>query len=163
MMTLRHWFFGTALVIGLATGRVQGGATTPDMILATATGFAAGNARSAVFEGQFDFQNAQQVGYPINLVVFQGSTFVRFPLAGAAVTGSSPELADGTLTLGELGALLAQGNAAAATVEVVTITTTRLRVTLPASFAAGTTTAIIAASPTGEDTLLSNPIAFVLP
>src|SRR5439155_965592 len=82
-------------------------------------GAAVGDQRSVALEGSFDFANAVQVAYPLNLVVFQGSRFVRYRVPGAAVAGDSPELADGQLTADELDAFGQEGSAAAAAVRIV--------------------------------------------
>ena len=57
--------------------RVHAGATTPQLLMTAAAGSANGAARSVVVDGNFDFANALEVGYPIDLLVFQGSTFAR--------------------------------------------------------------------------------------
>lgn len=146
----------------LAPAWVHAGATSPTLVLGVAEGEALDGARAARFEGSFDFPNAIQVGYPLQLVVFQGTRFVRVPLVGTPRTGESPALADGTLAEGELTALLAAGAPTAAGVRIVTVTDRELRVTLPASFTAGPTRAILFAV-LPEHPVLSNPIDFVLP
>ena len=154
------------LAVGISltvpAGSAHAAATAPHLALSAAAGSAVDGSRSAVFDGTFDFANALQLGYPISLVVFQGARFARYPLAGAAATGTSPELADGALVAGEVGALLGEGAPAATGVGVVTVTATRVRVTLPATFVPGATTAVVV-TVLPEGTLLSNPIGFTLP
>src|SRR5205814_552414 len=72
---------------------VQAAATKPTLVIASGAGESTGDARAAVFEVSFDFLNAVQVAYPLNLVVFQGTHFVRYPASGPAVTGDSAALA----------------------------------------------------------------------
>lgn len=151
----------TAMTTALAP-RVHAGATTPQLLMTAAAGTANGAARSAVVDGNFDFANALEVGYPIDLLVFQGSTFARFPFAGTPVSGTSPELADGVFVDTEISALLGEGAAAAPEVRIVTLVPDRIRVTLPASFAAGATTAVVFGILT-DGTVLSNAVTFVLP
>jgi hypothetical protein len=150
------------LVSALAPGRVHAGATSPTLVLGVAEGEALDGARAARFEGSFDFPNAIQVGYPLQLVIFQGTRFVRVPLVGSPRTGTSTALADDALSEAELPGLLAAGAPAEAGVRIVTVTDRDLRVTLPASFAAGPTRAILFAI-LPEHPVLSNPIDFVLP
>lgn len=150
------------LAVLLAAARVHAGATTPTLVLGVAEGDALDGARAARFEGSFDFPNAIQVGYPLQLVVFQGTRFVRVPVVGTPVTGTSAALADGALAEGELTGLLAAGAPAEAGVRIVTVTERDLRVTLPASFTTGATRAVLFAI-LPEHPVLSNPIDFVLP
>jgi len=149
--------FATAAPTGL---RASG--TSPALVLSAATGAAVGDQRSVTLDGSFDFANAVQVAYPLSLVVFQGSRFVRYRLPGDAVAGDSPELADGQLSANELDAFGQEGAAAAAGVRVVTLVTDRIRVALPAGFTAGPTTAILYAI-LPDSNVLSNPIDFTLP
>ena len=131
-------------------------------MLSAARGDAAAGGRAAAFEGSFDFPNAVQVGYPLNLVVYAGTTFVRYPATGAPVTGTSAALADGTLAESELPAFMAQGSPTDSAVRVVTMTPSAIRVTLPATFAPGPATAVLfTILPDGS--VLSNAIDFTLP
>ena len=61
--------------------------TSPALVLSAATGSAAGSQRAVTLDGSLDFANAVQVAYPLSLVVFQGSRFVRYRLPGAVVAG----------------------------------------------------------------------------
>ena len=141
---------------------VQAAATKPTLVIASGAGESTGDARAAVFEVSFDFLNAVQVAYPLNLVVFQGTHFVRYPASGPAVTGDSAALADGTLVDGEVAAFMGEGVPASAEVRIVTIAADRLRVALPRTFAAGSTTGVLFATlPEGD--ALSNAVTFILP
>jgi hypothetical protein len=155
-------FLAALLCISGTPVPARGGATTPALALSTAVGLAGGGGRVAVFQGSFDFPNALQLGYPIDLVVFQGTRFVRYPFADAAVTGASPELADGVLVSTEVPALVSEGAAVAPGVQVVTLTGDSIRVALPATFDAGPVRAVVFAILT-DGTALSNTIDFVLP
>lgn len=152
----------TTAIAATAVPRVHAGATTPALLMTAASGTANGTARTVVVDGDFDFANALEVGYPIDLLVFQGTTFARYPFAGTPVTGTSPELTDGVFAEGEIDALLAEGAAAAAEVRVVTLVPERIRVTLPATFTAGAATAVVFGILT-DGTVLSNAVTFVLP
>jgi len=156
---------GLLVALALVTAvpaRLRASGTSPALVLSAAAGAAVGDQRSVALEGSFDFANAVQVAYPLNLVVFQGSRFVRYRVPGAAVAGDSPELADGQLTADELDAFGQEGSAAAAGVRIVTLVTDRIRIALPAGFTAGPTTAILYAV-LPDSPVLSNPIDFTLP
>src|SRR5437762_14326000 len=110
------------LLLAIAAPDAHAGFTSPTLVLSAAHGDAGSAGRGAAFEGDFDFPNAVEVGYPLNLVVFQGTTFARFPAAAPPVTGTSATLGDGVLAEAELPALDGAGGAADATVRIVTMT-----------------------------------------
>src|SRR4029450_763592 len=68
---------------GLATGTARPSATGPTLVVSAVTGMRADGRVAVTVEGTFDFPNAVQVGYPLQLVVFQGTRFVRFPIGEA--------------------------------------------------------------------------------
>jgi hypothetical protein len=152
----------TGLALGLSAGEVRAAATTPTLILATAAPAVVGGARSVAFEGSFDFPNALEVGYQLELVIFQGAHFVRYPVAGTVRVGDSSSLLDGRLDEDDLPTFMREGAEAPADVRIVTFVPDRLRVTLPSTFTAGRATAVLFASvPHGA--VVSNPIVFLLP
>lgn len=154
-----------ALLVGfLAVGTrpAHSGATRPRPILSAASAVAVDGRRTVVLEGDFEFPNAVQVGYPLDIVVFQGTRFVRYRVAATSVGGTSDLLADGVLAASEIPAFLTVGNPAPPDVRIVTLTNSAIRVVLPADFTAGTATAVLFAVLT-NDTSLSNPISLVLP
>lgn len=137
-------------------------ATSPTLVVSAASATRADGRLAVTIEGTFDFANAVQVGYPLQLVVFQGTRFVRFAIGDTPRTGTTPLLADGQLALGELPAFLAAGDPAPPDVRIVTLTATHALVSLPADFAAGVATAqVFTVLP--EEPVLSNPLALVLP
>jgi len=150
----------TGLALGLIAREVRAAATTPTLILTTAAPAVAKGARSVAFEGSFDFPNALEVGYPLELVIFQGAHFVRYPVAGTAHVGDSAGLLAGHLD--DLPTFDLEGAEAPDDVRIVPVVPDRLRVTLPATFTAGRATAVLFASvPHGA--VVSNPIVFLLP
>jgi len=149
-----------SLLVGSGTARA--GFTEPTLVLVTAAGAAAEGARSAAFTGSFEFENALQVGLPIELVVFQGTRFVRYPATGAPKTGDSAALADGVLSDNELAAFRQEGTAAPAGVRIITLAPDRIRVALPATFTAGPTTAVLFTI-LDDGGVLSNALGFTLP
>ena len=155
-------FFALAgLALAMPPG-ARGGFTSPPLILSEASGAEAGGQRSVSLRGTFDFENAVQLpGYPISLIVFQGTTFVRYPFTGAPVSGTSAVLADGILTEAEVPSL-DPAPAAPTGVRIIDLESDTIRVTLPATFTAGPTTAMVIAILV-DGTVLSNPIVFSLP
>jgi hypothetical protein len=154
-----------ALVVGFlgaGTRPARGGATRPKPILAAASAVTVDVRRTVLLEGDFEFPNAVQIGYPLDIVVFQGMHFVRYRVAATPVAGTSTLLADGSLSASELPAFLGVGTPAPANVRIVTLTNSEIRVVLPADFTAGTATALLFTVLT-SDTSLSNPISLVLP
>jgi hypothetical protein len=137
-------------------------ATSPTLVVSAASATRAEGRIAVSIEGTFDFLNALQVGYPLQLVVFQGTRFVRFAVGDSAHTGTAPVLADGGLVTGELPALLGAGSPAASDVRIVTLAPTRALVSLPAEFTAGTATVQLF-TVLAEEPVLSNPLALVLP
>jgi len=141
---------------------VQAAGTTPNLVLATAEGAVADGARSVVLSGDLDYPNAVQVGYPVDLVVFQGTRFVRYRVGGPVVTGTSSKLAAGQLLDSELPDFLLDGTPAPAGVRIITLRFDAARVALPSTFTAGPTTAVVfTLLPDGS--MVSNPIRFTLP
>jgi len=150
------------LSVALAAAPVGAGFTSPTLVLTSAVATLAPAGRSLAVTGEFDFPNAVQVGYPLSLVVFQGTQFVRYPAAGAPVAGTSALLADGVLAEGDVPAVAAAGAPASAPVRVISITVSGVRVVLPAAFAPGNATAVLIAT-IPEGAVLSNPVNLVLP
>ena len=137
-------------------------ATSPTLAVSAASATRADGRLAVTIEGTFDFANAVQVGYPLQLVVFQGTRFVRFGIGDTPRTGTTSLLADGQLTLGELPPFLGAGDPAPPDVRIVTFTATRALVSLPADFIAGAATAqVFTVLP--EEPVLSNPLVLVLP
>lgn len=148
------------VVLGAATARPS--ATRPTLVVSAASAIRADGRYAVKIEGTFDFLNAVQVGYPLQLVVFQGTGFVRFPIGGVPHAGQTSLLADGQLDLADLSGFLAAGSPAPADVRVVSLSPTRAVVALPADFSPGTATAqAFTVLPNGS--VLSNPLALVLP
>jgi hypothetical protein len=142
-------------------GSAMAGATTPTLLVASATVVGSGAARTVTFDVAYDYENAVQADYEIELVVFQGRDFARYPISGTARVGSSAALDDG-LAAADLPALDAAATPAPATVRPVVIAADRVTVSLPASFAPGSATVAFVAT-VEEGVVLSNPLDFTLP
>lgn len=141
-------------------GLVHAGATSPTLVLGSAETSSVDGVRAVTFEASLDFENAVQTGYGLQLIVFQGARFVRYPLAGTPAAGESAVLADGALEEDEVPAVVGAGTPAAG--RIVSLTPRSLRVVVPSDLPAGATTAILAAV-LPEHPVVSNPIGFVLP
>jgi hypothetical protein len=159
LQMIRLLSFAIAGVLAVA-GHAHAGATSPTLVLGSAEPAAVDGARAVTFEATFDFDNAVQTGYGLQLIVFQGVRFVRYPFAGAPAGGQSAALADGTLAEDEVPAVVGAGTPVAA--RIVSITPRSVRVVIPTDLPAGATTAILAAV-LPEHPVVSNPIGFVLP
>lgn len=162
MKRLPGLFAGAVLALAFHAPGARAGFTSPPLVLSSASGAEGAGQRAIALRGTFDFENAIQLGYPISLLVFQGETFVRFPLAAAPIAGSSSTLADGVLAEAEIDALLATGSPAPAGVRIVDLEPETIHATLPLTFTTGPATAIIIAVLT-DGSVLSNPITFTLP
>jgi hypothetical protein len=149
-----------SVILVVATAAfARAGATTPTLIVQSAS-MPPGSTRLVSFAVAYDYSNAIQANYDIELIVFQGNSFARFPVSGAARVGSSAALADG-LAVADLPALDAASTPAPDGVRVVTIEPTRLAVMLT-TFTGGAATAVLAAT-VDEGVILSNPLSFNLP
>lgn len=155
-------FVALLLVVTLSAARARAGATTPSLVLATGDVLAqVGGGRTAVFGAAFDHTNAVQADYDLELVVWQGRRFARFPVSGGARVGETAALDDG-LGAADLPNLDAASGPAPATVRLVTLATDGMRVSLPATFTAGSATAALVAT-VDEGIVLSNPLVFTVP
>ena len=153
----------SAILVAAMAGLARAGATTPTLAVQTATGtFSAGSKRLISFSVAYDYSNAIQADYDVELIVFQGNSFVRFPVSGTARVGSSAALGDG-LTASDLPALDAASSPASDDVRLVTVEPTRLTVTLPATFASQSGANVVLVATVDEGTILSNPLFFNVP
>ena len=151
--------------LGLASVALAG-FTSPKLVVLDAAGVLVDGGRSVtIHAGELDFSNVVQGGTFAHLVIFQGNTFVRYPLGGSAVTGTTATtLGDNQITDLEVPTLLAEGSPAAAGVRIVSITATQMIVTLPATFASGTTYAeLFAVLPPPEGPKASVAVDFTQP
>ena len=164
---------GRSLTIAIVLGGsldALAGFTSPKLALLGAAGIVADGARSATIQvgdltaqgGDLDFPNAVQGGTAVHLVMWQGTSFVRYPLHGPAVGGTSATLADNQVDDLDVATLLGEGSPAATGVRIVSLSATTLVVTLPAGFTAGSCFAQLIALPT-EGAVVSNVVPFTLP
>ena len=154
----------SAILVVATAGVARAGATTPTLIVQAAEAGSGipGALRLMTFHVAYDYSNAIQADYDVELIVFQGNSFVRFPISGAARFGSSSALADG-FTVSDLPALDAASSPTPDSTRVVTIEPTRLTVSLPASFGSGGGADVVLAATVDEGVIQSNPLHFILP
>ncbi len=150
------------MAVALGTVAAWASATSPTLVLSAGQAVQAEGRYTVTIEGTFDFANAVQVGYPLQIVLFQGTRFVRFPLGGTPLTGVAAVLADGRLNASELPALLAAGSPASSEVRLLALTAKTAVLAIPAEFARGAATVQTVAL-LAEHPVLSNPLALVLP
>jgi len=152
----------SALLVFATTAPCQAGATTPTLALSAGNAVTATNGlRLATFSASYDYSNAVQADYDLELIVFQGTTFARYPVSGPVRIGTSATLTDG-LAVGDLAALDAAGAPAPVNVRVVAVAPTEMSVVLPANFSTSNATAVLVAT-VDEGPVLSNPLVFALP
>jgi hypothetical protein len=152
----------TLFALAIAAPAAFAGFTSPTLVLSAARGDAGTAGRGAAFEGQFDFPNAVEVGYRLSLVVFQGTTFARYPAAAAPVTGTSATLGDGVLAEAEIETLDGAGGAADPSVRILSMTPSTIRVTLPSTFASGPASGVLYTI-LSDGNVVSNVVSFDLP
>lgn len=161
---MRHLAARLVLLLAVAglPATALAGATSPKITIASAEGSLVDGARSVRLGGVLDFENALQTGYGLHVLVYQGTRFVRYPVAGDAVTGTSAALADGTLSEAEVPAFLLEGAPTGADVRIVTFTPTGCLLTLPAEMTAGPARVVLVAV-ISEGVVFSNVFDFSLP
>lgn len=156
MTNLRN-LTSTAVVIAFAIFTAlpaTAGSTDPVLVIGQAT--ASGGSPSRVIDllGAWGFDDVLQIDYPLNIVVSQGTSFVRYPVGDVPVTGTFAGLADG-LTTGEIAALESAGSPAPDAL-ILRFALHEMTIALPDSFAAGTVEVVLYTSLPGEGTFLSN-------
>jgi len=160
-----------ALVAGgtrATTARAAGSA--PTLAITTASAFQTSTgARGATVRGTFNYQDLLQFSFPAGVIFFQGSTFTRYDLSGAIVSGASALVADGIIDLDVI-PLLSIGSPSAPPAQVVKLRPGEISVTLPPGFPSGQTSAVLygvvnddLGSPGPGTAFVSNTIGFVVP
>lgn len=143
-----------ALALAAACGPAHAGSTDPVLVIGQATASGGSPTRIVDLLGSWGFEDLMQIDYPLNIVVSQGSTFVRFPVGSVPVAGTFAGLADG-LAAGEIPALELAGSASA-TASIARLALHEMTLALPATFAAGDVDVVVYVSLPLEGTFLSN-------
>jgi hypothetical protein len=164
MNALRR-LFAVAVVGGFAYEALAG-FTSPQLALTSAVGVVVDGGRSVVLQaGDLDFPNTVQGGTALHVILSQGNAFVRYPLHGAAVVGTSTTLADHQVDDVEADIIVGEGSAAPAGVRIVALSATSLTIALPASFTPGSCYAqllSVGLTP-AQHAVVSNVVPFTLP
>jgi len=109
----------------------------------------------------FGFDDVVQVTYPLSLVLYHDSSFVRYPIGSTAESGTLAQLSDG-LAISEIAALESAGSPEASG-EILRLEPSRLVVSVPASLAnAGTITAQLYVVLPGEGSFISNAVTVAI-
>lgn len=145
---------GAVALIAAGTPQARAGSTDPVLLIGQATASGGSPSRIVDLLGSWGFDDLMQIDYPLNVVVSQGSTFVRFPVGGAPVTGSFAGLADG-LDATEIATLETQGSPTAAA-SIARLSLHEMTLTLPATFDAGSVHVVLYVTLPYEGTFLSN-------
>lgn len=148
---------GVAVAAALALFSAPGaraGSTDPVLVIGQATCGGGSPARLVDLLGSWGFDDVLQIDYPLTVVVYQGSTFVRLRTGQPAVAGSFAGLSDG-LAAGEVAALEGAGSPTASA-SIVRFASHEMTLALPPVFAAGDLEVILYVSLPGEGLFLSN-------
>lgn len=140
---------------------LRAGATDPTLAIGQVRAQPAGAAALVEVMGMFGFDDVVQVTYPLSLVLYHGTSFVRYPIGSTAESGTFAALANGLAT-SEIGALESAGSPAAS-VEIVRLEPGRLVVSVPPSLAnAGTISAQLYVTLPGEGAFVSNAVTVAI-
>lgn len=144
----------SALALIAACGAAHAGSTDPVLVIGQATADGGSPTRVVDILGSWGFEDVMQIDFPLNIVVSQGSTFVRFPVGGVPVAGTFAGLSDG-LGLSEIPSLELAGSPSA-TASIARLGLHEMTLALPAAFAVGDVDVILYVSLPLEGTFLSN-------
>ena len=136
------------------------GATDPTLAIGRFIVRPVAAATAADVTGVFGFDDALQVSYPLTLVVYQGTFFVRFPVGGTAESGNFAGLPDG-LAVSEIASLEGAGTPESGA-EMLALEPNRIQVSLPPSFFDGTVTAVLYVELPEEGGFTSNAVSTTL-
>lgn len=143
-----------ALWLAAPAPAARAGSTDPMLVIGEATASGGSPARIVTLLGAWGFDDALQIDYPLNIVVSQGSSFIRYPVGGSPVAGTFAGLTDG-LTVAEIPSLEATG-AAAWSASIQRLAQHEMSLALPPTLSAGTVTVVLYVVVPGEGTFLSN-------
>ncbi len=161
--TISHKLLAVAVVAAalLLPGSPAGaGSTDPTLAIGQVVARPAGPGSVLEVTGIFGFDDVLQVSYPLNLVVSQGTRFVRFEVGAVPQSGTFSGLSDGLDTT-EIAALEAAGQDEPQA-EILWLAPNRLLVALPPSILDGTVTAVLYVELPGEGSFVSNAVTTTL-
>ncbi len=153
---------GIAVMAGLLIGPGEARAGSFEPILAIGQVVARHAGESALVEvtGNFGFDDVLQIDFPVNLIVYQGKEFVRYPLGGEPSSGTFIPLQSG-LAARQIPHLEANSEFEAEA-EIVRLEPNRLLVSLPPKFEDGSITAVLYIVDPTLGPFLSNAVSTTL-
>jgi len=147
----------TVVLLNPSPGR--GGSTTPELAVGEVTISPAGQTSVVEITGTWAFDDIMQVDFPLNIVVSQGSTFVRYEVGAGPESGAFAGLGDG-LSVGEIPALEAAGSPDE-TARFVILSPHRIVLSVPDSIGNGPVT-VRAYVVVPDYMVISNPVTATL-
>ncbi len=147
-----------SLLIGPAGARA--GSFEPILAIGQVVARHAGQSAIVEVTGNFGFDDALQIDFPVNLLVYQGKEFVRYPLGGTPIAGTFIPLLNG-LKARQISNLEAKG-AFEWEAEIIGLQPNRITVSLPPKFEDGSITAILYVVDPQLGPFLSNPVSTTL-
>ncbi len=147
-----------SLLIGPAGARA--GSFEPVLAIGQVVARHAGQSALVEVTGNFGFDDALQIEFPLNLVVYQGKEFVRYPLGGEPISGTFVPLPSG-LQARQIPHLEAKGEFESEA-EIIRLEPNRITVSLPPKFEDGSITAILYVVGPSQGAFLSNPVSTTL-
>jgi len=153
---------GIAAIASLLIGPVGAwaGSFGPTLAIGQVVAQHAGESALVEVTGNFGFDDALQVDFPVNLVIYQGKEFVRYPLGGEPSSGSFIPLQSGLVARQILH--LEANSEFEAEAEIVRLEPKRLLVSLPPKFEDGSITAVLYVIDPTEGLFLSNAVSTTL-
>ncbi len=147
-----------SLLVGPAGARA--GSFEPVLAIGQVVARHAGQSALVEVTGNFGFDDALQIEFPLNLVVYQGKEFVRYPLGGEPISGTFVPLRSG-LQARQIPHLEAKGEFESEA-EIIRLEPNRITVSLPPKFEDGSITAIFYVVGPSQGAFLSNPVSTTL-
>ena len=136
--------------------------TRPVLFASATDAFAsASGVRSVTVTGEYSFDDRLQFGFPVGVIVYQGTRFAVFDASGAATAGTSAAVADGVDDK-DVADVLAAGTPAAAPAGLLQLRPDSMTVTLPPGFTAGAASVVLYAQQ-DDKSFASNVLSVVLP
>lgn len=142
------------IVFAFGSGAARAGSTDPVLVIGEATASGGSPLRLVDLLGSWGFDDVMQIDYPLNVVVSQGTSFVRYPVGDVAVAGTFAGLSDG-LVAGEIAALESAGSPTS-DAQIVRLARHEMTLALPATFSSGDVSIVLYTTLPNEGTFLSN-------
>lgn len=142
------------LLVTTLAATARAGSTDPVLVIGQATASGGSPARVIDLLGAWGFDDVLQIDFPLNIVVSQGTSFVRYPVGDIPVAGTFAGLSNG-LAESEIAALEAAGTPTADAL-ILRLSLHEMSLALPAAFASGSVNVVLYTTVPGHGTFLSN-------